>query len=521
MSEPAPGTTKDLGHRASRGIAVTLGGLWSRALLQTVSTVVLARLLDPSDFGLLAMVAAIVGVADLVRDFGMTGAVIQARNLSDELWRSILWFSIALGTVLSILVAAAAPLIAALYNEPRLFLITLVVAPGLLLSAIAMPMQARVTRDLRFGLLARMDVIGMAVGVVLSIAAALAGWGYWSLMILAGGSAVVRVVMLWIVARPKFGRPRIIREAWPIIGTGSNIFGAEALNYAERNLDNVVIGATLGPALLGQYTRAYALFLLPLQQMNGPIGRVALPVLSKLRDEPERYRRYIRGAILVIGYLTLPTYAIAAAVAPALIQILLGDGWSQAATIFSILAIAGFVQAISKVRGWLYITMGRSRQQFLYDLVARPLVIAGYFAGVFIGGIYGLVAVYAGLTLVLLVPGFAFAIRGTFVRASDIVVPILRPVAVALLAYGAALTGTMLVDLPPIGELLVGGLAGLVPFGLALLLPPYRRDIGQILEFVKRMRKPPKKADAEDVEALREEAADEVGDDLTRPTSLP
>lgn len=520
MSEPGPAQADNLGHRASRGIAVTLTGLWSRTLLQAVSTVVLARLLDPADFGLLAMVAAIVGVADLVRDFGMTGAIIQARSLSDELWRSILWFSIALGTVLAIIVAASAPLIAMLYDEPRLVLITVLVAPGLLLSAIAMPMQARVTRDLRFGLLAQMDVISMAVGVAGSIAAALAGWGYWSLMVLAGGSAIVRLVMLWIVAKPKFGRPRISREVWPLIGTSRNIFGAEALNYAERNLDNVVIGATLGSALLGQYTRAYSLFLLPLQQMNGPIGRVALPVLSKLQDEPERYRRYIRGAILVIGYLTLPTYAIAAAVAPALIEVVLGDGWSQAATIFSILAIAGFVQAIGKVRGWIYITMGRSRQQFFYDLVARPLVIIGYFVGVWLGGIYGLVAMYAGLTLILLVPGFAFAIRGTFVRPGDIILPILRPIAIALLAYGTALTATLLVDLPAIGELLVGGLAGLVPFGLALLLPPYRRDIGQILEFVKRMRKR-KPADAEDRAALREEAADEAEDDLTRPTTLP
>ena len=95
------------------------------------------------------------------------------------------------------------------------------------------------------------------------------------------------------------------------------MFGVQLLNYGARNLDNVIIGFQLGPQQLGFYSRAYALFLLPLQQLNGPLGRVALPVLSTLRDDPARFRNYIRGAVLVIGYLTLPSYAVAAAVSAA------------------------------------------------------------------------------------------------------------------------------------------------------------------------------------------------------------
>ncbi|MEO6827662.1 MAG: lipopolysaccharide biosynthesis protein, partial [Microbacteriaceae bacterium] len=437
----------------------------------------------------LAMVTAITGVADLVRDFGMTGSIIQAKTMSDEVWRGVLWFSVALGAVLSIVVAACAPLIAALYGEPRLVLLTLVIAPGLLLNGVAMPMQARATRDLRFGALAKIDIVSAVFGVGTGIATGFAGWGVWSLIAMAGASGFSRLVMLWTVAKPKFGRPRIPREVFPIITTGGNIFGNEFLNYAERNLDNIIVGQQLGPSVLGQYSRAYALFLLPLQQLNGPIGRVALPVLSKLRDDPERYRRYIRGAVLMIGYLTLPTYAIAAAVAPSLIRLLLGPGWSQAATIFSLLAIAGFVQAITKVRGWLYITLDRSHRQFMYDLATRPLVVIGFFVGIWIGGVYGVAILYGLLTLTLLVPGFYFAIRGTFVSAGDIVLPILRPAALAVLAFGCAFIVTMLVDFPTVGELAIGIAAGLVPFAIALTFPAYRRDLGQMLDFVKRMRK--------------------------------
>ena len=481
---------ENLGHKASRGVAVTMGGLWGRTLVQMLSTIVLARLLDPADFGLVAMVMAIVGVADLVRDFGMTGAILQAKRLSDRLWSSLLWFSVALGGVLMLLVAAAAPLIAALYDEQRLVVLTLAIAPTLLVNGLAMPMQAKVQRDLRFGTLANIDVIAMVVGVAGSIGAALAGWGVWSLVVLAGLGQVYRLIALWVAARPRFGRPRIDREVLPLISTGGSIFGVQALNYAARNLDNVIIGAQLGPAALGQYSRAYSLFLLPLQQLTGPLGRVALPVLSSLQDDGDRYRRYVRAAVLVIGYLSLPTYAVLAAVSGPLVELLLGPQWNEAATIFSILAIAGVAQAIGNVQGWLYITLGRAHRQLVYYVVTRPIIIGGFFVGIWWAGMNGLALVYGITTVLLLVPGFALAIRGTFVTAGDIARPILRPALLAPLAFAAAWTAVSLLPLPTLLALLVGGVAGAVPMLAALAIPAYRRDARQIMAFVAQMKKP-------------------------------
>lgn len=481
----------DLGRRASRGTLVTVAGLWGRTLLQTASTVVLARLVAPADFGLLAMITAIVGVADLVRDFGMTGAIIQVRALSDRLWSSVLWFSAVLGLGLMILTAGAAPLIALLYGEPRLVLLTLTIAPTLFVNGLAMPLQARLQRELRFRTLAAIDIGSMAVGVVLSIGAALLGWGVWSLVILAGAGQVYRLVALWIAARPRFGRPRIEKQVLPLVTTGGSIFGVQALNYAARNLDNVIVGQQLGAAPLGYYSRAYALFLLPLQQLNGPLGRVALPVLSRLQDDAERFRRYVRAALLVIGYLSLPTYAIAAAAAGPLIGLLLGANWAPAAPVFALLCIAGVAQAIGNVQGWLYITLGRAHQQLVYYLVTRPIVIVGFFVGVWWNGIQGVALVYGLVTLSFLVPGFAFAVRGTFVRGSDIVRPLSRPALLAIPCFAASFAVTRLVTLPDALELLLVGLAGLAPIGLSLLIPAYRADIRVIAGFAASARRGP------------------------------
>ncbi|MET0830116.1 MAG: lipopolysaccharide biosynthesis protein [Microbacterium sp.] len=485
MSGPA-----GLAQKATRGIAVTLGGLWGRALLQMISTIVLARLLTPADFGLITMVAAVMGIAELIRDFGMTGAIIQAQHLSDRVWRSLLWMSTFIGALLAIAVALCAPLIAALYNEPKLVGVTLLMAPGVFLSGLVAPLQARATKELRFGILASLDVSTMALGVVVGIVTAIMGWGFWSLVAMAGAQFLVRLVVLWVIVKPKFGPPKIVREAWTLMGTGGSIFGAELLGYAEKNLDNVIIGTQLGPTVLGQYSRAYALFLLPLQQMNGPLGRVALPVLSTLREDGERYRRYIRSAALVIGYFTLPTYAVAAGVAQPLVLLLLGPNWSTAATIFSLLAIAGFAQAIGRLRTWIYISLGHSHRQFLYDLVARPIIIAGYFFGIWWGGINGLVITYGVLTILLLVPGFAFAIRGTFVKGRDIYGPLVRPAFMAGLAFGASFFFSRLVPVDfAILELLTGCFAALFVVAPLFLFKAYRGDVDQLLEFVRRMRK--------------------------------
>lgn len=382
-------------------------------------------------------------------------------------------------------------------------LLTLVMSPMMLINGLVMPLQARATRELRFGTLAAIDVTGMLLGVIAAIVAAFLGAGVWSLLILGAGQAVVRQVWLWRLVRPRFGRPRVDREVWPLVSTGGSIFGAELLGYAEKNADNVLIGAVLGPAALGQYSRAYALFLLPLQQLNGPLGRVALPVLSSLRSEPERYRRYLRTAVLVIGYLTLPTYAIAAAVSGPLVAVLLGPGWETAAVVFSLLGIAGFAQAIGRVRTWLYISLGRSHRQFVYDLVARPIVIAGFAAGLLVWGLYGMVITYGILSLLLLVPGFAVAIHGSFVKAGDVARPVVRPFFMALLAFAGAWFASRAWVLPDLVLVVLGGVGGLVLIAPLFLHPAYRRDVSSILGLVKNLRSRPRPSADQKAEETR------------------
>jgi O-antigen/teichoic acid export membrane protein len=481
--------TPDLAHRASRGTLMTVGAQWSRTALQLVSTVVLARLLAPADFGLVAMVMAIVGVADLIREFGLSGAIVRLREIDDGMWAAIHRFSLGLGIVAGGLAAASAPLIAALYGEERLVGLTLALAPLVLVNSVAMPLQAGLQRDLRFGTIAIVEIVAAVVGVAAAITAAALGAWVWSLVLLPGVSALVRLIGFLGIRRPPLTRARPWRDLRPVLGTGGSILGVELLNYAARNVDNVLIGRALGPAVLGVYTRAYALLMLPISQLNGPLARVGLPVLSRLRDDEDAYRRYVRAAMLVIAYAAIPTFALLAAMAGPLVLVLLGDAWTEAAPIFALLAIAGAAQALGNVSGWLYVSLGRAHRQLVYFAATKPLVIAAFVVGLMWNGVHGLALLYGLVSCALLVPGFLLAIRGTFVTAADVFLPVLRPVLLAPFAFAAAAAVSALLGDTPFLALAAGALAGVAVFALALLIPAYRRDAARIVDVVARARR--------------------------------
>lgn len=482
-------TSTSLGSRASRGVMVTVGGLWGRTFLQLLSTIALARLLDPADFGLVAIVMTLINFLDLFRDFGLSTAILQEREITDRQWSSLAWLSVALGTLLALGVAASAPLVADVFGDDRLVLVVIVASPTLFINGLMIPLQAKVQRDLRFGTLAAIDVVSMLVSVPLGIIAAAVGCGVWSLLIMAGSGLLWRLFALRRAAALRIGRPRIGAEVLPTLNVGGNMLGTQLLTYVVRNGDNVLIGHQMPAAVLGQYSRAYALFLLPMQQINGPLVRVALPVLGRLRDEPERFRRYIRSAFMVIGYLAFPVYAIAAAVSHPFVEVLLGPGWSQAATIFAILSLAGVAQVIANVMGWIYMSLGRTRQHFYASLVLSVCILTSYVVGLRLGGVEGLALAYGITSLAALLPTCLVAIHGTFVRLRDIVEPLARPTLIAPLCYVAASWASHAVGThAALVQLLCGGAAGVGVAVAAGILPAVRRDIRAIVAIVRQAR---------------------------------
>lgn len=393
-TKPKP-AGKSLGAMASRGAAITLGGQGLRMILQLAGIILLARLLDPRDYGLLAMVTAVIGVGELVRDFGLSSAAIQAKTLSKGEKSNLFWVNSGIGVVLAIITVLAAGLVAQLYGDDRVQAVTMVLSLTFVLNGISTQFRADLARNFLFGKLAGSEIAGQAVGIAAGIVFALMGFGYWALVIQQLTQAFVTQIFLIILTPWSPGwidRKASIR---PFLSYGSSVFGTQMVGYIARNIDSVVIGSRFGAYDLGLYNRAFQLMMMPLLQIQAPSTRVALPVLSRLQDQRDRFAAFINtgqtALITLVGF----TFAVLGSQANAVIALFLGERWLASAPLLQFLLVAGFFQAASYACYWVFLAKGLTRSNLFYALATRPFMIAL----ILVGSIWGVQGVAIGYAL--------------------------------------------------------------------------------------------------------------------------
>jgi len=395
MSPPAP----RLGARAAGGAFVTMAGQGVRVAVQFGGIILLARLLTPHDYGLMAMVTAIVGAAEILRDFGLSSAAIQAKEVSRQQRDNLFWINTGIGLVLAVAVFAGANALAAFYHEPALVQISQALAVTFLLSGMTTQFRAHLSRGLRFGQLAVSDVGAQVAGLCAAVAAALAGLGFWALVLQQVVQAGVQLLLTVACAR---WLPRGYDRAAPMrqfLGFGWNLMLAQLLGYASRNVGQVIIGARTGAEALGLYNRAFQLLMMPLNQINAPATTVALPVLSQLQDERERFTAFLVRGQTVMVHLIVATFAFACAQALPLMVLVLGEQWRPAVPLFQWLTAGGVFQTTAYAAYWVFLAKGLMGAQLRYSVVTRVLLIACIFAGSW----WGVEGVAAGYSFGLLV----------------------------------------------------------------------------------------------------------------------
>ena len=472
------GNLSNVGSQSARGAAWTLSAQWGLQLVKMGSIVVLARLLTPDDYGLLAMVWPITGFVAMLGGLGLTAAVVQRAHLTHEQLSNLFWLNVGVGVLLTGVIAAGAPLIASFYGRDELVGITIAIAPTLLLVSLAAQHQSLMQRQLKFrGVATRVFVAGVAE-VAFAVAAAVAGAGYWALVIGQVGGAVVSLITVWTAVRWRPGRPGRAAGTRELVSFGGGVSTFGILNFASQNLDNVLIGKFLGGEQLGLYSRGYGLLMLPLQQVHAPLGNVVRPTLAGLWPEPDRYRRYYLAALSGLCFVVAPVVVVLAVLAEEVVTVLLGERWIESAEVFRWLAIAGLLQTVGYTNGWLYVTSGRAWALARWGLISRPIVMLSFVVGL-PWGITGVAISYAAAQLVLTPLGIARASRGTPVRLRDVVRVCARPMVVAFTAGGVAALAYLIVpDASALVTALVGGgLAALTIVGLIAAWPSARREV--------------------------------------------
>lgn len=408
----------DLKRHSIRGGLTTLGAQGVLFFLQVVQITVLSRLLPPSDFGLFAMVTAVTGFAMTFKDGGLSMATIQRPEITHAQISSLFWINVLIGLVLATFVASLAPVLAWFYGEPRLIGLALAIAFTFVLAGTTIQHQALIRREMRFGILATIQVVSLALGVAAAIVAAGFGASYWSLAVIPVVQSLTESIMTWICSGwipGPFRRGTGIRS---MLTFGGNLSLASSINYIGANFDKIVIGAMLGPAILGLYERAYRLITLPLSQINGPISSVAIPTLSRIVDQTERYRMGYLETIQKIMVIVGAGIAFGIACSDWLIILTLGKQWEQSASIFSVLAVGALLLPIWNSTGWLFITQGRMKEHLAFHLIDTPLKIGFTLLGIQWGliGVCLAVAIRYYLTIPIL---FWFVGRRGPVRIRD------------------------------------------------------------------------------------------------------
>jgi O-antigen/teichoic acid export membrane protein len=462
----------DLKGYAVRGGAITIGAQACSFLIQLTSVVVLARLLSPEAFGLIAMAAVVTGLVGLFNDLGLSQAVIQREDLTEAQLSSLFWINLGLSCALALVVVALAPLTALVYGEPELLAIMLFLALSFPLTGASVQHRAILARQMRFGRLKAIEIAAALLGLLVGIGCAIGGFGYWSLVAMSLSSALLSTAAFWLLANWYPSRPGIAPGTTGLVRFGLNITGFNLLNYFSRNADNALIGYAWGPASLGLYTRAYGLLMMPLTQINGPIAQVAIPALSRLVDEPEAYRSAYFRIVDKILLVTMPLIGFLIAMSDEVILLAFGDQWLGASPIFFWLGVAALTQPLSNSVGWLFITQGRSDELLWWGLISAPLIVISFSLGLSYGPV-GVASAYALCVSFIVSPLlYAFAARKGPVKTLSLFKSLFAFLMLALAAGVAATITSTVIDVASLEKLFACFTASLLIASMVTAMVP-------------------------------------------------
>lgn len=482
-------TPEDLGSAASRGVGITLGAQGLKVVLQLVNIVVLSRLLSPADFGLVAIVLAVVGIAEIFRDFGLSTAAIQSKLLSDGERVNLFWANTLLGLACATVAAAAAPVVAIIFGDPQLLAVCLWIAPVFLINGAATQLTANLTRSLSFKKIAVVMISSQVIGISTAIVVAIMGGAYWALV---GQQLTIATATLvgsliankWIPGLPQRGHPigRFVRF-------GLATVSSKSMSFIAKNVDVIALGLVGTPRTVGFYARAQEVVSAPLDQINTPLTRVALPILARIRDDTTRFQSYCEKAQLIACYVTAIGLAFIAGTAAPFIELLLGAQWLPMATILSILATAGIFRSLAQVTYWIYLARGLVKEQVQLYAFTQGIIVIFIVAGI----PWGAVGIATGCAVGYL----AFWLAGLWhvSRVSPVNTgPLLRRSVLVIFSIGLPIAAgsraiSNAVEFPPI-SLLAAGAFAVAWYSLTVAaVPTIRRDLKMMLRIAKRMRR--------------------------------
>jgi O-antigen/teichoic acid export membrane protein len=426
----------ELRRVAVRSAAAALSAATLSLGLRVVSTVTLARLLTPADFGVVTMVTT---VSLLLTSFGLNGfteAVIQFEEMDHYTASNLFWLNCGAGFVLAIALAAGGAPLAHFYRNPLAANVAVGLSVAVFIAPTSVIHLALLKRGMGFTSSSANDVIALAVYTAVTIVLAAMGWGYWALV---GGMVANQLSLTigaWWLVRWIPSLPRRTGKTAAAVRFAAKVYGQFSLRYSTRNVDNLLVGWQFNAVALGFYKKAFDLFALSASQLTAPMDNVALAALSRLNQDPERFRRYFANALGIIAFVGMAVSADLTLVGRDVVRVLLGPQWSESGRIFQLFGPGIGAMLLASTVGWIHLSIG-TPGRWLRWTILEFAITASMFIVALPWGPKGVAAAWSLSYCILLIPAFWYAGRPIGFGVSILIGAVWRYAAASLLA-GAA-----------------------------------------------------------------------------------
>lgn len=385
----------NLRKQAAKGVLWSFIQRWGSHVISFSVFLLLARLLGPKDFGLVAMAGIFIAFMKVFLDQGFATAIVQRENLEPEHLDTAFWAGLLISIGLIGLSLLTAPAIADFYDEPQLAGVIGWLSLGFLFKALNSVQTAILTRKFAFKTLAVRSIIAMVIGGTVGITMALTGQGVWSLVGNQLAMGLAEVVVLWSVSDWRPGWQFSRQHLQELLSYGLNVTGLNGLNFLNRYSDNLLVSTFLGPTALGYYTVAYRVLTVLTELISKTTTQVAFPAFSRLQEDPDRLRRAFYKATQFTSLISLPAFLGIAALSPEIVQTLFGDQWHASAPVMRILTMAGILQTVTHFNGPVIMAMGKPGWHLGIKSVNTVVNVVGFIVVV----PWGIVAVAAAYVI--------------------------------------------------------------------------------------------------------------------------
>ena len=412
--------SKDLGRRALRGGLVSVVIQYGNAALQIAAAVILARLLAPEDFGLVAIITVLTSFAPLLIDFGLLDATAQRSRITTAQVSGLFWVSSGIGLAVAVVVAAGSPLIAWLYAEPRLQPIALCTAITFVLSGLSNQHMALLRRTMQFSRIGQIQFIGTLAGIVVAVVVAMAGYGYWALVLRPITTSFCVACGVWLACGWRPGSAVFDSEVKSMVRFGLHVVGFSVAYALARAVDRIALGLFYRPDQVGYYQNAMNLYENSIYSALIQMHAVGSAALSKLQSNPAALRQKYEAALSMLAFFVMPMAAILSVTAEDLTVILLGEKWRVAGSLLGIIALRGIFNVVEGSQGWLHLSIGRADRWQNWGIVSLVVQVVAVLAGLPFGARGVAIAVVVASLLIAL-PSIIYAGRPIDIGAALVV----------------------------------------------------------------------------------------------------